>query len=171
MKIKKIITILIIAHLIGILIWNFSDARYDKFYNPILKGNVSGTRLIWTFNLGDPTADQWLLGDTTAAGMYVPEQPIEIIDIKIFGDPDSGDTSCVHIYAANGDLANETILSPSDSLCGTAYIMIDDQTMSSTYKTVTTIEGLALLYDHIAGTPNKVQIILEAKTRIADAYE
>lgn len=167
-KTTNVISIIIAIVLIG----TFLQARYDKLYQPIILGDASGTRLAYTFCLDDAQAgnSQWLLGDTTAAGMFVPEQALEIQDLKILWDPDSGDSIRVLVYAANGDLANETI-ADSDTLLGSAYEMNDDFTMSSTYKTVTTTEGLAIRYIAIAGTPNKVNIILECKTRISDAYE
>ena len=168
---KKSINIISII-LVLVLIGTFLQARYEKLYNPIVKGNASGTRLVYTVCLDDSQASnsQWILGDTTAAGMFVPEQPIEIQDLKIFWDPDSADTIQVIVYAANGDLANETIVD-SDTLVGTAYEMNDDFTPSATYKTVTLTEVLAIRYIAIAGSPNNVQIILPCKTRISDAYE
>ena len=135
-------------------------------------GEVSGIPLVYTFSLADADAasSMWVLGDTTAAGMYVPEQPIEIQDLKVLWDPDSGDSIRVIVYAANGDGANETIVD-TDTLTGSAVVMVDDNSVSSTYKTVTPSEGLAIRYIAINGSPNDVQIILEAKTRISDAYE
>ena len=168
---KKTINIVLII-MVLVLIGTYLEARYEKLYQPIIKGNASGTRLAYTLCLDDAQAgnSQWLLGDTTAAGMFVPEQPIEIQDLKILWDPDSGDSIRVIVYAANGDLANETIVD-SDTLVGSAYEMNDDFTPSATYKTVTLTEGLAIRYIAISGTPNKVNIILECKTRISDAYE
>ena len=129
-----------------------------------------GALLVVCLDDSSAKSSTWLLGDTTAAGMYVPEQSLEIQDLKILWDPDSGDSIRVIVYAANGDLANETIVD-SDTLVGSAWAMDDSNTVSSTYKTVTTTEGLAIRYIAIAGTPNKVNVILEAKQRINDAYE
>ena len=78
--------IYIIAIIIGIVfVGTFLQARYEKLYQPIIKGNASGIRLVYTVCLDDAQAgnSQWILGDTTAAGMFVPEQPIEIQDLKI----------------------------------------------------------------------------------------
>jgi hypothetical protein len=142
------------------------------YWNPIIRGDTSGLRGSMTVLLGDPTADTWLWGDTLAAGMYVPEQDIEITDIKIFGDPDSGDSCRVIVYSAETGAGTgaQTICS-SDTLVGTTWAQVDDQTMSGTYKTVTTAEGLGVFFDFIAGTPNSVSVTLEFKTRLQDAYE
>ncbi|UCE07781.1 MAG: hypothetical protein JSW07_07045 [bacterium] len=146
--------------------------KYTKLYSPIIKGNASGYRGAMAFVLSDADAasSMWVLGDTTAAGMYVPPQSLEITDLKVLWDPDSGDSIRVIVYAPNGDLANETIVD-SDTLLGTAVAMDDSNTVSSTYKTVTSTEGLAIRYIAIAGSPNDVNIILEYKYRISDAYE
>jgi len=146
--------------------------KYSKLYSPIIKGDASGYRGNFTFVLSDSDAasSMWLLGDTTAAGMYVPPQTLEITDLKVLWDPDSGDSIRVIVYASNGGLANETIVD-SDTLTGTAVAMDDSNTVSSTYKSVTTTEGLAIRYIKIAGSPNKVNVILEYKYRISDAYE
>jgi len=145
---------------------------YEKHYKPIIKGDADGIRGNMTFVLSDADAQSsmWLAGDTTAAGMFVPEQAIEITDLKILHDPDSGDSIRVIVYAANGDLANETVVD-SDTLIGTSVVMDDDNTVSSTYKTITTTEGLAIRYIAIAGTPNDVSIVLEYTYRISDNAE
>jgi hypothetical protein len=146
--------------------------RYTKIYSPVIEGNADGIRGNMTFVLSDADAQSsmWLAGDTTAAGMYVPPQPIEITDLKVLWDPDSGDSIRVVVYAANGGLANETIVD-SDTLVGSAVAMDDSNTVSSTYKTVTSTEGLAIRYIAISGTPNDVNVILEYKYRISENAE
>lgn len=170
---RNIIVVLCVTLLVGA--FSFVAARYEKLYNPIVKGDASGIPGSFVFSLADDqaAADLWLLGDTTTAGRFEVEQPIQITDVKIFGDPDNGDTCCVKVYAFPSAHNPEAILAPSDSLYGTSYTKIADMTssLSSTYKTVTTTEYLAVLYDFIDGTPNKVTVVIEYVTRIADAYE
>jgi mannose/fructose-specific phosphotransferase system component IIA len=140
-------------------------------WNPMVRGNSSGIRFQQTVYLGSPTADVWVWGDTSAAGMCVPEQPMELIDVKIFADPDSADSCRVIVYgAAAGTGTAETICS-TDTLVGTTFAKAHNQTISSTYKTVTATEGYGVLFDFIAGTPNNVTVQLEWKTRLQDAYE
>ena len=166
---------IIVGLLVALFIATIGFTGYEKLYHPVIKGNASGIRGNFTFSIADDqaAADLWLLGDTTTAGRFKPEQPIEITDVKIFGDPDSGDTCCVKIYGFPSAHNPETIIAPTDSLYGTSYTKIADMTssLSSTYKTVTTSEYFAVLYDYIAGTPNKVTVVIEYKYRIGDAYE
>lgn len=140
------------------------------FTNPIFRGNTSGNRFIMTWKIADVTADTWVLGDTTAAGMYVPEQPLEITDVKLFGDPDSGDSLRVLVYAANGGQANETVVTTS-YLLGTTWARVTDSSVSSTYGIVTATEGMGILIDFQAGTPNSVTLTIEGKYRQGDYLE
>ncbi len=140
------------------------------FTNPVFRGNTSGNRFIMTWKIADVTADTWVLGDTTAAGMYVPEQPLEITDVKLFGDPDSGDSLRVVVYAANGGQANETVATTS-YLLGTTWARVTDTSVSTTYGIVTATEGMGVLIDFQAGTPNSVTVIIEGKYRQGDYLE
>jgi len=145
---------------------------YDLIYFPLFQTDVDGIRFEWVFNIAtDLTSDTWLLGDTTAAGMFVTEQPIEIVDVKIFGDPDSGDTCNVVIYSASSGTGVAEVAAQSDSLCGTTWAFIDGCTPSSTYKVITPTEGLAIMWNHIAGSPNSVKVVVVGKYKIKDALE
>lgn len=149
-----------------ILITNILIAQ-DVLWNPLIRGNIDGARWEKTFVMADLTADEWIFGDTTANGMFVPEQPLEIIDIAIFGDPDSGDSMRVVIYDCAAGTGNSQVAAISDTLVGTTWSMKDDiainGTLSSTYKIITASEGMAIEYDFIAGTPNKVRVMIIGK--------
>lgn len=148
-----------------------SIAAYDILYFPMIRGDADGVRFEWTFHLGDPTAKKWILGDTTATGMFVPEQPVEIIDVIIFGDPDSGDSLAVVLYECAAGTGTANVVVRTDTLDGTSWKMMDDVTPSATYKIITPAEGLALDIDYLVATPNSVTVMVIGKYRIKDTLE
>lgn len=140
----------------------------DIIWFPMFKGNCDGTRITVVIPVADLTADKWVLGDTTTAGAYYPEQALELVDVKVLGDFDSGDSMKVTVYETNS--TNDTI-AVSDTLVGTAFCSVTDATITAANKIIDTDEGMAVLYDFIAGTPNNVSIILEFITRQKDYLE
>ena len=144
----------------------------DKINNPKVLGGISGEWETLSWFIPAPTADMFLLGDTSAAGMYVPEYKaiMEIKDLKVGANFDSGDSMRVILYEANGDDAN-SVVAQTDTLLGTTYEMADSTTVSTTHTTITSAEGASILLDFIAGTPTNVTITLEFRRRFGDAYE
>lgn len=152
-------------------------AGQDLLWNPVVHGTIDGQYVYWTFQIStDLTADKWLWGDTTAAGMYVPEVPMEIIDVCLHGDPDSGDSCRVVIYDCDGGGGTGVnIAAFSDSLIGTTWMMCDDANttgdISDTYGVITADEGMAINFDFIAGTPNSCTVMVIFKIRHKDYLE
>lgn len=150
-------------------------ASFWRFYNPMILGDPHGIRGALVFRLDtDLTADTWLLGDTTQSGnVWMPEQPIEIEDIIIYHDPDADDSFYVRIYAYDATACEAAAV--SERADSTAWILQDDistnGTLSDTYKIIDDDEGMAVLFDHVGGTPNDVTIMIEYVTRIKDNLE
>jgi len=149
----------------------FYSGGQTKWYRPVIKGDVSGIKGTMHFEITDPTADRWILGDTTAGDFYTPPQPMEITDVKVFWDPDNGDSCRVTAYDAAGGTGVAQTIVQTDTLLGTTWTQVDSNTVSSTYKVVTPAEGLALEFDFIAGTPNSVLVTIEYIWRTNDNYE
>jgi len=116
--------------------------------------NVGGAVSMW---LGTPSAGTyWVLGDTD--DVWIPTQDIELTQLALFGDPDSGDTLIVTVY----DTAN-VIFGP-DTLAGTSIASSIDNSPSSTYKyiDVSGSEGVCLKVVTI-GTFDKASLLLGYK--------
>ena len=161
MKTKRFIALALILLAFVTLGWK------SIIYNPLIRGDVDGVPFTWVIPFVDVTADRWILGDTTAAGAYFPDQPIEITKVELFGDPDSGDTISVAIYDGN-----DSLVCLSDTLCGTAWVNADTAvSLSTTYDIITPSEGMGIFVDFQAGTPNSVNIIIEGFYRQDDSDE
>jgi len=146
--------------------------KYSKIDWPVIRGNISGQRMIISKNFGaDATAtDFWFIGDTTAAGAYRPTSAMEIKAVRCFWVPASGDSCRIIGYSYNGSGISETIFD-TDTLVGTSATQIDSLTINSTYKTVTESEGLGVEFININGTPGIFDFELEFKLRNSDNAE
>ena len=114
----------------------FSNATNGYWKSSGMLTNVGGAMSYW---IGTLTAGSyWFLGDTD--NVWIPTQDIELTQLMLFGDPDSGDTLIVTVY----DTAN-VIFGP-DTLTGTAVTNTHDNSPSSTYKyiDVSSSEGIAI---------------------------
>lgn len=185
LNISRNIIIALLTILIGGAV-TFVGARWEKLYQPSFKGGTSGAESRYVINIDSVTAgtSHWVFGDTTFNGGYVPEQSIELTDVKIYStEMNTGDTVYVNVWAVNeDDTSSEIILAPSDSLYLTGgdslNMWIQDQTMGSTTKTVkqftqtltTGEEKLAIEYK-VVGSPAGVTIVIETKSRFNDAFE
>lgn len=144
----------------------FSLGWKDIIYSPLIRGDVDGIPFVWTYKFADVTADTWFMGDSTAAGMYAPSQPIEITNVELFGDPDSGDSIMVLIYDGQ-----DSLVAYSDTLVGTTWANSGTAVISSTYGIITETEGIGIFLNFIAGTPNSCTLIIEGIYRQTDSDE
>jgi hypothetical protein len=150
----------------------FSLGWKDIIYSPLIRGDVDGIPFVWTFKFADITADTWVIGDTTTAGMYVPSQPLEITNVEMYGDPDAGDSIRVVVYsAAGGGTSNAEVAGTSAWLVGTTWAQTGTATVSATYDIITPTEGLGVLLDFKAGTPNSCTLTIEGIYRQTDSDE
>ena len=165
MKSKRFIALILILLAFVTLGWK------SIIYNPLFRGDVDGVPFVWTFKFADITADTWVIGDTTTAGMYAPSQPLEITNVELYGDPDSGDSIMAKVYSASAGTANAELAAYSDTLVGTAWANSGTAVVSDTYAIITATEGLGVLLDFIDGTPNSVTLIIEGVYRQTDSDE
>jgi hypothetical protein len=173
----------LIVAIIFIVALTFYGAARSPLYNILLYGETSG--LYWSkqFFVDDSSAasDKWVYGDTADpvlnmarfyTGSTSHSQPIEITDIKVTWDPDSGDSIRVFIYDCGfNDDSLSTAVVYTDTLLGTTWSTEEGPTISTTQKTITPSEGMAILYHYIAGSPNSVRIDVEGRTRQVDIHE
>ncbi len=160
MKTKRYIALILILLTFVTLGWK------SIIYNPLIRGDVDGVPFVWTFPFADVTADTWFMGDSTAAGMYAPSQPIEITNVELFGDPDSGDSIMVLIYDGQ-----DSLVAYSDTLVGTTWANSGTAVISDDYAIITESEGIGIFINFIAGTPNSCTLIIEGIYRQDDSDE
>jgi len=145
-------------------------------WNPNIHGSIGGVPGVLIIPIDtDLTADTFLLGDTSSVALfYYPPFPMEITDVKVWSNNDAGDSALVVIYSCEGTSGSQ-IAAATDTCVSTKWLMTDScstyGTLSSTYKCITPTEGMAVLFDFIAASPNDWTVIIEYVTRLKDPYE